>query len=66
MVQKLPINEKYSLSFEEAAAYTGIGDKKLRQMVKANPNANWHFGSMGKTRIKRKLFEEYLDNINKL
>lgn len=65
-MQNLPIDQKYSLSFEEAAAWTGIGHRKLRQMVKDNPDALWHFGSMGKTRIKRKLFEQYLDQINKL
>ena len=32
-MQDLPIDQKYSLSFEEAAAWTGIGHRKLRQMV---------------------------------
>lgn len=66
MSQQLSVSEKYSLSFAEAALYTGIGRDKLYQLVKDNPGAAWHFGIGNRTRIKRKLFEEYLNQINKL
>ncbi|MDO4548264.1 MAG: excisionase, partial [Clostridia bacterium] len=49
-----------TLTFEEAAAYTGIGMNKLREMARPEncPYALW----VGKRRlIKRKPFEQFLE-----
>ena len=55
----VPIWKKYSLSIQEAAEYYGIGEKRLRQIVVEHPGAEFilEIGS----RIKRGLFEKYLD-----
>lgn len=56
----IPIKDKYCLTIDEAAAYSGIGQKKIRSMSdEANcPFVLW-VGS--KRLIKRKMFEDYVD-----
>lgn len=57
----IPVWEKASLSIVEAAGYSGIGQTKLRQLVSREdcPFALW----VGrKCLIKRKQFDEYLNN----
>lgn len=56
----LPIGEKYALSIKEAAAYFGIGDKKLRRLVEQNPK-RFSFFSGNKYLIIRKKFETFLE-----
>lgn len=53
------IAEKVILSLNEAAAYTGIGVNKLRQLSDA-PNCDFVLYVGSRRTIKRKLFEEYL------
>lgn len=57
----VPIWEKYSLSIAEAAQYFGIGEKRLRQIVAENPRADFVMEIGSHVRIKRQLFERYLD-----
>lgn len=57
----VPLWVKYSLNVEEAAAYYGIGEKRLRQIAYRNPHANFIIEIGSHIRFKRKLFEEYLD-----
>ncbi|WP_027397138.1 excisionase [Anaerovibrio lipolyticus] len=57
----IPIWEKYSLSMEEAAAYYGIGVKKLYGLIRSNPNADFILEIGAHCRIKRVMFEKYLD-----
>ena len=58
---KIPVWRKYSLSIQEAATYFGIGEKRLRSMVAENTGASFLIEIGTHTRIKRKMFEEYLD-----
>ena len=53
--------EKYMLTLREAAEYFHIGEKKMRQIVDDNLDANFLLESGNRIMIKRKLFEEYLD-----
>ena len=53
---EVPIWEKYTLSIEEAADYFRIGQRRLRQMVTDNPNANFVLSNGNRIQIKRKLF----------
>ena len=53
------ISERVTLSVYEAAAYTGIGVNKLRQLSDA-PNCDFVLYVGSRRTIKRKLFEEYL------
>lgn len=58
---EVPVWEKANLTVEEAAAYSGIGRNKIRQLTDREncPFVLW-VGS--KRLIKRKLFEEYIES----
>ena len=58
---EIPYWEKYMLTLREAAEYFHIGEKKMRQIVDENMDANFLLESGTRVMIKRKLFEEYLD-----
>lgn len=57
-----PINLscKYALTPEEAARYTHIGENRIREIIKANPYAEWLIHVGNKSLIIRSMFEEYL------
>ena len=59
---EIPYWEKYMLTLREAAEYFHIGEKKMRQIVDDNLDANFLLESGNRIMIKQKLFEEYLDN----
>ena len=58
---EVPLWEKYTLSIEEAADYFRIGQRRLRQMVTDNPNADFVLSNGNRIQIKRKLFEQFID-----
>ena len=58
---EIPYWEKYMLTLREAAEYFHIGEKKMRQNVDDNLDANFLLESGNRIMIKRRLFEEYLD-----
>ena len=58
---EIPIWEKYTLTIREAAEYFHIGEKKMRQIVDENYNANFILMVGNRAMIKRKLFEKYID-----
>ena len=58
----IPYWEKYMLTLREAAEYFHIGEKKMRQIVEENMDANFLLTSGNRIMIKRKLFEEFLDS----
>ena len=58
---EIPYWEKYMLTLREAAEYFHIGEKKMRQIVDDNMDANFLLESGNRIMIKRKLCEEYLD-----
>ena len=62
----VPIWEKYALTIYEASEYFGIGEHRLRQLVRENRQADFVLWIGVKVEIKRKLFEKYLDSINAL
>ncbi|MGN0476070.1 MAG: excisionase, partial [Ruminococcus sp.] len=41
-MNEIKLSEKFLLSIKEAALYFQIGEKKLRQLVKENPEANFY------------------------
>ena len=59
--QEIPVFEKYSLSVQEAASYYGIGIKKIYEIIHNNPNADFLLEIGVHYRIKRVLFERFLD-----
>ena len=58
---EIPYWEKYMLTLREAAEYFHIGEKKMRQIVDENMDANFLLTNGNRVMIKRKLFEEYLN-----
>lgn len=58
------VAEKYALTIEEASAYFGIGEKKLRKVVQDSVGADWLIYNGVKALIKRKKFERVLDAIS--
>ena len=56
----VPIWEKQLLTLEEAAAYSGIGINKLRQMSNTR-DCDWVLWNSGKRLLKRKKLSEFLD-----
>ena len=58
---EIPYWEKYMLTLREAAEYFHIGEKKMRRIVDENMDANFILTSGNRVMVKRKLFEEYLN-----
>lgn len=56
----LPLDQKYLLSLEEAAAYSGIGINRLRE-ISNESNCSFVMWSGNHRKFKRKLFEKWLD-----
>ena len=57
----IPVWRKYTLSVQEAAKSCRIGDKKMRKLIEENPGANYILWNGTRPQIKRRLFEQYLD-----
>ena len=60
MVKEVPIWEKSNLSLEEAAAYSGIGINKLRELTNEK-NCCFVLWIGNKRLIKRRLFDQYIE-----
>lgn len=58
----VPLCEKYTLSIPEASAYFGICEKKLYQIVNEHSDADFLLCNGSKYLIKRKKFEQYIDD----
>ncbi len=58
--EKVPIWEKSNLTLEEAAAYTGIGINKLRQITN-DEDCDFVLWVGTKRLLKRRLMDEYFD-----
>lgn len=56
---EVPISEKANLTLEEAAAYSGIGVGKIRELTN-DDNCGYVLWNGTKRLIKRKPFEEFL------
>ena len=56
------ICEKYALTVAEAAAYFGIGEKKLRSMISDYSHLGLFIQNGTKYMIKRQKFEDFLNN----
>lgn len=56
------ICEKYALTVTEAAAYFGIGEKKLRSMIADYSHLGLFIQNGVKCMIKRQKFEAFLNN----
>lgn len=57
----IPLWQRYSLSIPEAAKYFGIGETRLYQIVAEHPGADFILEIGSHVKIKRVLFERFLD-----
>ena len=64
--EKVPIYEADTLSIEEAAKYFGIGQTRLRRLIRLNPSAEYLISIGNRTRIKRIKFEQFIDTVSVL
>ena len=64
-MKQIPIWEKSNLTLEEAAAYSGIGINKLRQLTD-DDNCEFVFWIGTKRLIKRRKFDEYIEKLYSL
>ena len=58
---EVPLWEKANLTIEEAAAYFGIGENKLRELTN-DDNCKFVLWVGTKRLIKRRQFEQYLEH----
>ncbi len=57
----VPVWLKYTLTISEASEYFNIGEKKMRQLVQENDTADYILTNGVKVLIKRKQFEQFID-----
>ena len=60
-MKEVPIWEKSNLTLEEAAAYSGIGIGKLRE-ISNDERCRFVLWVGNKRLIKRRLFDEYIES----
>ena len=60
---QVQIQNKFCLTIDEAVIYFNIGEKKLRKLVADNLDSGFIIQNGVKFLIKRKLFEDYLNDL---
>ena len=63
---RVQIRDKFCLTVEEASLYFNIGEKKLRKIVADNLDSGFIIQNGVKILIKRKRFEEFLNDVTAL
>lgn len=58
---ELPPQTRYSITIEEAAGYSLIGENRLRKIIEEDKTLEWVLRIGSQVRIKRVLFERWLD-----
>lgn len=64
--KQVQVKDKYCLTIDEASDYFGIGEKKLRKIVAENMDSGFVIQNGVKLLIKRKRFEEFLEELSAL
>lgn len=59
----IPFWLKLNMTVKEASAYSGIGEKTLRNML-SQRGGSFLFKIRNKNMVKRKEFEKYLDTVH--
>lgn len=54
------LKDKFCLNIKEAAVYFGIGERRLRDILSSNREADFILWNGNKILIKRELFEQFL------
>ena len=61
-MKEVPIWEKSNLTIEEAAAYSGIGRNKLRELTE-DENCQFVLWIGSKRLVKRRKLDEYIEKV---
>ena len=64
--KQVQIKDKFCLTIEEASAYFNIGEKKLRKIVSDNLDSGFIIQNGVKFLVKRKKFENFLDDLTSI
>jgi len=59
--ERVPLWNKYMLTISEASEVFNIGENKLRFIIENNTDADFVIMNGNRSMIKRKLFEQFLD-----
>ena len=65
-MDKVPLYLKYNLTIKETVEYFNIGEKSIRKVVADNPTADYILMVGNKILIKRKLFEQFIDETSSI
>ena len=65
-LNQIPIWEKYTLTIPEASSYFRINEKRLRELVNSDKSAPYILWNGSRPQIKRKLFEQFIDDCDKI
>lgn len=60
--KSVPLNQKFLLTLEEAAQYTGLGQQKLRD-ISSDEDCKFVLWNGSKRMLKRTKLEEYLNTL---
>ncbi len=60
------MQEKILLSIMEASRLFGIGQHRLREIVREDYNCKYHLTIGRVIKMKRKPFEEYINNVEQI
>ena len=63
---RVQVKDKFCLTIDEASEDFNIGEKKLRQIVADNINSGFVIQNGVKILIKRRRFEDYLEEMTAL
>ena len=58
------VNQKLLLSPKECAEYTHLSEQRIREIAENNPTMDWILKIGAHLKIKRPLFEKWLDTVN--
>lgn len=58
---QMPWWNKFTFSVQEAAEYFGFSDKKIRKLIDENEDADYILWNGTRPRIKRVLFEQFVN-----
>lgn len=64
--KQVQIKDKFCLTIEEASEYFNIGEKKLRKIVSENLDSGFIIQNGVKFLVKRKQFENFLDDLTSI
>ena len=60
-IQQMPWWNKFTFSVQEASEYFGFSDKKIRKIIDENEDADFILWNGTRPRIKRVLFEQFVN-----